>query len=354
MFAYWVMFGIYAVGAVLASGTPKNRQNSSPLFIGAAALIIAWMGFRYEVGGDWYNYLEIFSEYGNNSFDYALSSARGDPAFGILNWLLFKLDLGVWPVNLVSAFVLIWGIVKFSKKQPNPWLVTCVALPYLIIVVGMGYVRQGVAIGFLLAAISVFSDKRYGRFIVYCILATAFHKSAIIAIPLIVLSEERHKLTVYGVGLALGALLFSFFIDSFLSRLVTNYVDSEVTSQGAGVRVLMIVLPALVFLPFRKRFARSPHELRLWTLFSLAALGCAALYLLSSASTAEDRVALLLIPLQLFVLSRLPYAFSSKGGPDKLLLVLVLAYSAAVQFVWLTYGDNAHWWLPYKTYLSTD
>jgi hypothetical protein len=354
LFAYWLMFGIYAIGGVLSAEVRRMRPTASPLFIAAALLTICWMGFRYQTGGDWYNYLDMFAEYGNKDFGYTFTSARGDPAFAILNWLAAQIGAEVWVVNLVSAILMIWGIVRFSKDQPNPWLVVCVAIPYLIIVVGMGYVRQGVAIGLILAAIPAFGRRKYIQFIVLAALATAFHKSALIIVPIIVLSEARYKFTVYGIGMAMAAVLFAAFIDSFLDRLLTNYVDAELSSSGTGIRVAMNMLPAVVFLIFRRRFTVSEQEIKLWTFYSLASIGCVIAFVISPSSTAVDRIALYLIPLQLFVLGRLPYAFPGARGPDKVLLFSVIVYSAAIQFVWLNYAENSHWWIPYRTYLATD
>jgi hypothetical protein len=68
------------------------------------------------------------------------------------------------------------------------------------------------------------------------------------------------------------------------------------------------------------------------------------------ATTALDRLALYLIPLQLFVFGWLPSTFSQDGRPDRKLAIAVVIYSAAVLFVWLTYADNAQYWLPYQMY----
>jgi hypothetical protein len=67
-------------------------------------------------------------------------------------------------------------------------------------------------------------------------------------------------------------------------------------------------------------------------------------------STAVDRVALYWIPLQLFVLPRLPSALGNVEGKNILLVGSVLAYSALVLFVWLNYADTSSSWIPYKFY----
>jgi hypothetical protein len=64
-----------------------------------------------------------------------------------------------------------------------------------------------------------------------------------------------------------------------------------------------------------------------------------------------DRLALYLIPLQMVVLARLPDAFPHKGRSDLKVILLVVVYSAAIQYVWLNYADNVGAWLPYRAYV---
>jgi hypothetical protein len=62
-------------------------------------------------------------------------------------------------------------------------------------------------------------------------------------------------------------------------------------------------------------------------------------------------MALYLIPLQLFVLARVPLAFSDGRTPSTVAKFAVIAYSMVVQFIWLNYADNARAWIPYHNYL---
>jgi hypothetical protein len=77
-----------------------------------------------------------------------------------------------------------------------------------------------------------------------------------------------------------------------------------------------------------------------------------AALLTTPSSTAIDRLALYLLPLQVFVLARLPEALSSSKNTKRQLLLAVIAYSAAVQFVWFNFGDHAEAWVPYKTFIG--
>jgi hypothetical protein len=46
----------------------------------------------------------------------------------------------------------------------------------------------------------------------------------------------------------------------------------------------------------------------------------------------------------------LPNALGKRNGKNLLWVLAVVAYSAAVHFVWLFYADTAFAWLPYKFY----
>lgn len=348
MFAYWLLFSTYAAGAIGGMGRRGSESRSSPIFILAGVLIVVLVGFRYEVGADWTPYAEIYDHV--SSIRFRDISTMGDPGYVLLNWIASSLGADIWMVNLVCAIILVWGVIKFSQNQPNPWLTVAVAVPYLIIVVGMGYTRQGVAIGILMAGLVAFERGAIIRFLIYAVIATAFHKSAIIAVPLVVVSAVRHRFIIYAIGAALSILLFMTFLSQFLDGMFANYFESEMSSDGTAIRVAMNVLPALVFLFFSRRFCHSDQQLKLWRNFSLASLAAIPALAILPSSTAVDRLALYMIPLQLFVLGRLPYAFPNKNRPDAVLMILVLLYSATIQFTWLNYAEHSVSWVPYRLF----
>ena len=61
-----------------------------------------------------------------------------------------------------------------------------------------------------------------------------------------------------------------------------------------------------------------------------------------------DRVALYLIPIQLYVLSRLPNLFPREARNLPIFGVVVLC--GLVQYVWLNYATHARHWIPYRFY----
>jgi hypothetical protein len=230
-----------------------------------------------------------------------------------------------------------------------------VAVPYLIIVVAMGYTRQAAAIGFILAALASLDRSEITlssmvRLAFYVFGAVIFHKSAIIVLPLVAAAGSKNRIATAGIIVALTAILYYLLVQSDIDRLLSGYVASGYQSQGALIRSAMSLPPALLYLRFQREFRLTPMQQKLWRNFALAAIATFALLMVSSASAAIDRLALYLIPLQMFVLSRLPEAFGNGQRPNGQVVLAVIAYSAIIQFTWLTYAENSGSWVPYKLF----
>ena len=363
VFPYWLLFALFAAGAIQYSrADPQVRVAATgqldmtgrrSLMLGViGALAAVMIGFRYQTGGDWQPYLYIFEEMSQLEFRTML--AHDDPGYNILNWTVHQLGFTIWAVNLVCAGLFAFGLVKFANHQPNPWLAVVVAVPYLIIVVGMGYTRQAVAIGLIMAAIVSWDRGSLLKFGFYILLATTFHKTAVLALPLVALSATKNRFLTGIVGLVFGVLLYRFFLSESVDRMMQVYVEAEYSSQGAAIRVAMNFVPAAIFLMFQKRFQLTENQRRMWRYFSLTAMLTVVMLAILPSSTAVDRIALYLIPLQLFVLSRLPEAFPQAGKPNQQLVTFVIAYSALIQFVWLNFANHAEYWVPYKFWPITE
>ncbi len=345
MFVYWSLFAYFALGAVLSTGKAVQRDRTSIMWLFGMGLITLAVGLRYQVGADWvpYRLMYSFARYA----DLGKMMQFGDPGYQLLNWTVQRAGLGLWMVNLVSAIIFSWGLSRFARLQSDPWLAVLVAVPYLIVVVAMGYTRQAVAIGVLMAGLAaLLSGASIVRFLAYAAVATLFHKTAVVAVPLVLFSDERNRfLNVVG-GLAGAYVLYDVFLAGSVDIFVRNYVQAEYSAQGAVVRVAMDVVPAILFFLFRKRLGFRPSEDRLWRNFSIAAFGALLLLQFLPSSTAVDRLALYIIPLQLAVLPRLGQILRAR----EIGIFIVLAYSFSVMFVWLNYAQHAEDWLPYQFY----
>lgn len=349
MTPYWLLFALIASIAVTHT---KAQATSARIGLWSGqwgfifVVLTLMIGFRDEVGGDWNGYAWYVYYAGQGSLADAV--AQIDPAYGVLNWLGAQAG-GVYLVNTVCAAIFTWGLLIFCRAQPFPWLAMMVAVPYLIVVVAMGYTRQGVAIGLAMFGILAIGKGRVFHFVLWIAVAALFHKSAVILVPVAALAATRRKLwVVIWVGVA-AALMYFLLVDDSVEELRKNYLEAEYESTGAAIRIAMNALPALLFVIFSRRFALTREMRAFWLWMAWGALVLVVLLFVSPSSTAVDRVALYWIPLQLFVLSRLPTALGRPDGDKILWVVLITGYSAAVQFVWLSFADNAFAWLPYRS-----
>jgi hypothetical protein len=343
MGVYWAMF---VLAALLALGPVRvvPRQMRVVWFVCGAILAIL-LGLRDQVGGDWYSYLAHF--YRVQTIDLGTILFRQpDPGYYGLNWIVAWFGGSVHLVNLACAILLVTGTVLFARAQPRPWLAVLVAIPYLLIVVGMGYTRQAAAIGLVMIGLVALGRSRVAWFVFWVLAATTFHRSAVLVLPIAALASTKHRLwtTLWiGVAAAIGVWLFVF--DSS-EQVWAHYVVSEYAdaSEGGGIRVAMNTVPAVLLLLFHRRLTEPGSERKLWLWMSVFSLAC--IPLLAVSATAVDRIALYFIPIQLFVFPRLPRLAATP--PSRTLVVLaVIGYYALVQFVWLNYASHAGAWLPY-------
>jgi hypothetical protein len=343
---YWLLFGYFAIGAAVDSGRGGAGKLSAPLLFSTGIILIALMiGLRFEVGGDWFAYVRIFQHANYVGFTDALSS--GDPAYQALNWIVARLGIGLWLVNLICGSIFALGLSKLSRLQPNPWLAALVAVPYMAIVIAMGYTRQGVALGILMLGFaSISANGSWARFALYVVAATLFHKTAMVALPIAALATGRSRLINFVLILVLTYFLYSTFLSTSMDKFVRNYVQSEYSSQGATIRVMMNLVPALLFLISSVKKEFEVNEFRLWRNFSVAAVIAPLFLIFFPSSTVVDRLSLYLTPLQVAVLSR-PSSFKLGNRSGTIIIIL---YCFLVQFVWLNYAEHAGDWVPYRLF----
>ncbi len=342
MAAYWVMFWLPLLGVL----SPRRLLDSQAkaMFLCACAVLMVFIGLRDEVGGDWGTYSDQFEYIRNLDFIGALEF--NDPLYYGLNWIAAQLGSDLYAVNFVCAAILMAGTFRFCQSLPNPWLALLVAVPYLLIVVGMGYTRQAVALGLVMFGLVSFSNGRTLPFVVCVILGAMFHKTAALLLPIAGIATSRRRVWSILWVAAAFALAYYVLLQSDTDVMVKTYVNEQgqMESQGAIERVLMNIVAAIPLLRFRGRLLDEPHSRALWVMFSWLALACFPAVFF--ASTAIDRMALYLLPLQLLVFSKLPN-LTRDPTARTVIVVGTVVYYAAVQYVWLNYAVQRHYWVPY-------
>lgn len=354
MWPYWLMF-IFPAFAAIHNGRVEARQNPVGRFhhlnrrsifvIIALSLII---GFRHRVGGDWVHYLRHYEALRYQTFEMVLSYR--DLGYQLIQWVNMQLGWGIYGVNLFSGALFSFGLVVFCRNLPRPWLALTVAMPYLVIVVGMGYTRQGIAIGLAMLGLVALGRHSIRKFVLWVLMAATFHKSAILLLPIAALSATRRRYwtAFWIVVVTLGA--FYLLVEESVDYYMYGYIEREYHSAGALIRLIMNALPAAILLIWWRRFEMNFAQYRLWWWCSIISIFLLVLFFIIPSSTAVDRIALLFIPLQLAVFSYVPEVFGARKSRNAFFTSVTLLYYASIQYVWLNYASHAYLWVPYQFY----
>jgi hypothetical protein len=350
MIPYFLIFVLAAFFALAASPDAPMRGPGAVAFILFAILLALMIGFRWEVGGDWTWDTRRMIRMGDaNLADYL---AAIDPGYGLLMWLGTKSGFNIWFVHLLGGGIFVYGLWRFCLNQAHPWLCMVIAIPYLVIVVAMGYDRQAVAIGFVMLAMIAIQNRSMLGFACSISLATTMHLTAFMLVPVFVLGSRMNKLRAVIIAAPFLILGYYLSLDNSLENkansAISGYIETGYSSSGAAVRIAMNALPSFLYFVFRSRLNFNDDERRFMDVLALVGLVFVGLLFVSPSSTAVDRMALYVIPIQLLVLGRLPLALARTRDYYKLLAAGVVAYSALVMLVWLNFAVDASDWVPYS------
>lgn len=191
MIPYFILFLIPA--ALTFVGRPGWGKSTQGRQISAAyAVLVAFMiGFRWRVGGDWcWANLRIIAAPGKELLEWMKG---GDPGYSALVWLTAVSGFNIWVAHLIGGAIFAYGLRRLCLETPWPWLATTVAVPYLVIVVAMGYDRQAVAIGFLMLAMVALQRQSLKGFIINYALAGSMHSTALALMPIFIFASKIKK-----------------------------------------------------------------------------------------------------------------------------------------------------------------
>lgn len=351
MLPYWIVLSVFSLGALLFEGRRDKLGRISPALAVSGFALLLFIGLRYEVGADWEPYRLVFWEMRFLTLERAV--VRSDPAYGLLNWIVREAEFKFWVVNLICGAVFVYGLFRFAARQTSPWLLITAAIPYIVIVVAMGYTRQATAMGFIFLALCAIQSRDFRRFVIWMFAAALFHRSAIILLPIIALSYSQNRLITISLAVAGSILGYFFIIAPELDTYIARYSGAEqgaIESEGTLVRIFMNVVPAALLLAFKRRFPVEEHYVTIWRNLSVIAFLSLAAFAYFGTNTAVDRLSIYLTPLQLFVFGNLPYIVGNRKINSRLVTVSVIAYCFAVQAVWLILATNARFWIPYDTF----
>ena len=351
MLPYWLMFLLPSFGAIAGLGRHvEGRRRDLAFLVLLFVVFAALIGLREETGGDFFAYRKMVQVIGYERL--STSFSYGDPGFTLLATLSNALGLGIYGVNFGCGALLLIGLLRFSRRLPDPWLGIAAAVPYMLIVIGMGYIRQGAAIGFIMLAMINLEHRRFGWMAFDLVMAMTFHVTAVCVVPLLGFAILRNRPLFLVPIVLLGVVAYFLILRARFDTLYSGYVTTEIGSSGALIRLSMNALPAILLLALRRRFPIPEPAKSAWLVIALLSLAMIPIVLVFPSSTVIDRIGLFFSPIQLLVFGHITAIFAANEREQRTATFLSLMFYGVVLFVWLNYATFSRWWIPYRWVLS--
>lgn len=293
-----IIINVVAIAFALRAGALRSDRWLRLSFL----LIFLFLALRYDYGNDYLAYLKHFQEVDREEL-----SPRLELAWQLL-CLLFK-PLGFFAMVAALAAFNCWAYYRFIKRYvPPAYYGFAVFLyvfdPYLMLVHSSA-MRQSVAIALFLLAIEYIEKKDAVRYFACVGLASAFHSSALVLVPIFMLAWTRGRIregaAVALFSLYLVALMFAGpwrpYVDQFVSTYAVRYdMYRGGTEVGTGLGLAYGAAALALVLLFAKQQAGERA-----LLFKIAIISFFASVPLGMINTMAGRIGMYFTPVLMAV-----------------------------------------------------
>ena len=346
MLPYYLMIGLPSILAVLT-----RRRMQATILLGLMFLLfVAVIGFRFEVGPDWFNYSTHFQRYEN--MDLATILADGEVGWALVVGTANLFGWGMTAIVLISAVVYCAGLFALARSCQEPMLALVAAMPYLSIAVAMSGMRQAMAIGVIFFLMAHWYRWNIVVKLFAILVAASFHFSALALLPIIVLETRMTPVQRIVVASLTGVAIFYLVgiaagrVDEYSS----TYLDGEAANApGAVFHVLLTAAPAFVYFLMRRRWIRVYGKIPVIDWF--AAIGAGAMLVVFLYPTATDRMTLYFAGVALVIQANLPRLWSGRTEQFAIRTAIV-ALNVVAMSVFLFVGNKASSFVPYQSIFS--
>lgn len=314
--------------------------------------LLYWMmiGFRFQVGMDWNNYIFLYEW--KKSFPLAHLLFDREPGYGALMWVSAKLGLGIIFINAFSGFVFCWGLVAVARRCREPWLALVIATPLLAVAFAMSAVRQAIAGGIIFYLFATWERRSTIGRLGFVIVAMMFHFSAVFVLMFVALASRAPPVVKFGGAAAIGILVLAIvrFAPDSMEAYSRLYVSGEqsVSAPGAIVQVGILSIAGVLYLMNRARWGPSMDDSLLMQNLAWGSIALLPVILISSVGA--YRFALYFWPMAMVVYSGYPALIEAPTGRAFYRTSIVLA-SFAMLIGWLKLANNSLPWWPYRNWL---
>lgn len=258
----------------------KNSWKISGYWYGICFFLLIISCFRAEsVGIDLVNYKDAFYRWGQLSFVELIHITNSDIGFVFYNWTLGN----IWPdirfFIICSSIITLIPIYATVKRHSR----NCFMSLYLYVCMGclgesFNIIRQAIALGIIFYCYRYVVEKKLFNFILGVFVAALFHQTALVAILICFLVNEKKtnrtiaKFLVLIIGVVLvTAVGIPVFVKIYK---VNNYSDLIVSGEGVPLLIFYIMLGIIFYIILRcpqkdMKEERKREQKNLFVIYSL-------------------------------------------------------------------------------------
>lgn len=315
---YLAVYGMF----VLLGISIQRRLDQMVAMAVCFLFLLIFMGWRYYVGCDYAGYLY---RYVHTPPHEPLSAAflNPEPGFELIMRFVVTSGLGYEWLNIICSLIILVCYWIFLRSHERPLLMLALMFPVLLMQLSMSGLRQAIAVGILMVATVQFMKRRRLATALIILLASQFHASAVMFLPLAALAKTKIS---FGRLTYAAFLLVPFALFLLADRLETyqdRYIYEIYGDQSAGgavLRYLLLLPPAVLFFTKLKEMeAAYPRSFELLKIFNLAIIAVAPLTILSS--FALHRIIFYLMPFSIVTFVYVVrFVFKERDAPIALVI----------------------------------
>lgn len=269
-----------------------HDKLSSQMLSGIAAIIlIVIAGLRYETGGDWDTYAQLFESFPSFSrligHPVELAEQQVEEGFTLLCALIKSLGGTVQLLFFVVTFInitLITAALHKYTKYPAVALLCYYGILYFNL--EMIYIRQATAVALCFFALQYIEPRQIVRYMLVIVLACTFHRVAALMIPLYFVLNRRLPSWLYVTVIGGGAVLMLAGIPWIQTIFLTvagwlgeNYANKAesytqdamfAVTRGLSIGFVLNLAMLILLMFFKKKIDALPYGTIMLNLFALS------------------------------------------------------------------------------------
>lgn len=207
--------------------------------------------FRYGIGNDFYTYRTVFYNYCTSDLSLArrFLSSDFEPGYTALMEIARLLGGDYFVLTVIVALLILlpaaFIIAKYSKM---PWLSCWLYLTVTFFYNSLNFTRQSLAVSVILLSWKFIKEKKHWAVILIALAASLFHMSALVFIPIYLLSLIKPSVKLYGI-IGAAAVAVYIFSQNILEFVLNNFLKSyahylDTIFLQSGLSPVYLIVPA--------------------------------------------------------------------------------------------------------------